>query len=344
MKISHTTFLILVMIITSSCGNDPAFGGLGRESISASEATLTGMVETRSDPTSMGVSTSLPPTQSTTSATEASQGYTYVRNATYCRMEEVQLKADIYLPTSTTEPRPLVIFVHGGGWTSGDKRSGGRTMNVEPLVLAGFAVATINYRLAPEYKMADMIADVRCAVRSFRAHASEYNIDPDRIGAWGESAGSQLAALMGTMDGSISKYDSAEYASYSSKVQAVVDLYGPSDFISLYSDGRNISLGPTTVSIFGSDDIYDPIYTDASPVSHITSDDPPFLILHGNEDITVPLSQSQELFKKLVASGVDAQLEIVKRGNHGFTREDQSPTREELLNLIIHFFSVKLNQ
>lgn len=284
--------------------------------------------------------TSLPSLQTTTSV--ETSNYTLKKGVTYCRMEDVQLKADIYLHLNSNEPVPLLIHIHGGGWTTGDKRIGDGFIKYDPLLNAGFAVASINYRLAPDYKMADMIADVRCAVRSFRAHAAEYNIDPDRIGVWGESAGAQLAALLGTMDDQFSEYDIGEYTTFSSRVQAVVDLFGPSDFITFYYDGNHISLGPTTESIFGSDDIHDPIFTDASPVTHISSDDPPFLIVHGDADESVPLSQSQEFYTKLLAAGVDAQLIVVKGGDHGLTKETVIPSREAIIQMIVDFFTEKL--
>jgi acetyl esterase/lipase len=306
------------------------------------EETQTSKAATNSIQPGWGTPTPPPSLRTTPTGYDDMSGSTIKRDVTYCRMDEVQLKADLYLHINANDPVPLLIHIHGGGWTTGDKRGGDGFMKFDPLVNAGFSVASINYRLAPDYKMADMIADVRCAVRSFRAHATEYNIDPDRIGVWGESAGAQLAALLGTMDDGFSAYDIGEYSEFSSRVQAVVDLFGPSDFISWYSDGSHRGLGPTTESIFGSDDIYDPIYTDASPVTHISSDDPPFLILHGNADETVPLSQSQEFYTKLLAAGVDAQLVVVKGGNHGLMEEAEVPSRDAIIQLIVDFFTEKL--
>src|SRR5262245_6137695 len=122
------------------------------------------------------------------------------RDVTYCTVDGVELKMDIYFPKNSTGATPLVIFIHGGGWSKGDKARGHGLTEFPPLLAAGFTVASLNYRLAPEYQFPAMLEDVKCAVRSFRAHASEYNIDPNRIGVWGTSAGAHLASMIGLTD------------------------------------------------------------------------------------------------------------------------------------------------
>lgn len=333
--------MILITAVLLSCQISPVSRKKLVETSRSSQKSLQGITATRPVPTLLRSTPLLSTMQYSTTGTEAFQ-IIIKRNMTYCKVDGVHLKADLFLPASATEPTPLLIHIHGGGWTSGDKRESDGFMEFYALVQAGFAVASINYRLAPEYKMADMIADVRCSVRSFRAHAAEYNLNPDRFGVWGESAGAQLSALLGTMEDEISEYDNNEFTAFSNRVQAVVDLFGPSDFIFLFYDGRKISLGPTTVSIFGSDDIYDPIYTYASPTTHISKDDPPFLIVHGDKDEIIPVSQSQEFFKKLLALEVDAKMVIVKNGNHGLTKDGQDPSREVIMQMIIDFFTEKL--
>jgi acetyl esterase/lipase len=151
-----------------------------------------------------------------------------MRDVTYCTVGNAELKLDIYYPKSRTGVTQLVIFIHGGGLSKGDKRGGEGMLDAPSLLDAGFTVASLNYRLAPEYKFPTMIQDVKCAVRFLRAHANEYKIDANKIGVWGTSAGGLLVNLLGTTD-SRAGFDVGEYLDQSSRVQAVVDMFGPGD-------------------------------------------------------------------------------------------------------------------
>lgn len=263
------------------------------------------------------------------------------KNVTYCTMQGVALLADIYFPQNVSGPTPLLIFIHGGGFRQGNKDGSAGFIEVPALLKAGFTVASIDYRLAPKFLMPAMIEDVKCAVRSFRAHASELNIDPNRIGVWGSSAGGHLAAMLGT-SGEVSKFDVGEYLDVSSRVQAVVDMFGPSDFSTM--PFRHVANDPESLymEVFGSNNKNDPIFTATSPVTYISADDPPFLILHGDADHSVPLDQSQELYDKLKAAGVDATLVIVKGGEHGLRTVGEWPSEEMITQIIVNFFIMKL--
>lgn len=261
------------------------------------------------------------------------------RNVTYCSADDIALQADIYFSQASGGKSPLLIFLHGGGWTGGSKDGGMGFEGLPALTAAGYTLASVEYRLAPRYKMPAMIEDAKCAVRSFRAHAAEYGIDPDRIGVIGASAGGQLAAMLGTADSSAG-FDAGEYAGNSSRVQAVVDLAGPSDFRVPFTTGTDYR--GLAMQVFGTDDPNDPLFAVASPVTWVSPDDPPFLILHGERDESVPLSQSQELYDALKAAGVDAELVVVKNAGHAMDSPDQSPTREELARKIVEFMQEKL--
>jgi acetyl esterase/lipase len=254
------------------------------------------------------------------------------REVTYCTVEGVELKMDLYLPKDTTGPTPLVVYIHGGGWSQGDKSGGAGMVDGPALLDAGFTMASLNYRLAPEYKMPAMVQDVKCAIRSLRAHAGEYNIDPGRIGVWGGSAGGHLVNMLGTTDAGAG-FDVGEYLDQSSRVQAVVDMFGPADLTVDFSGGYE----RLRESVFGD---FSPV--ESSPVTYITPDDPPFLILQGDADQVVPLSQSREFYDRLAAAGVDAQLVIVKNGPHGLGSPSESPARDELTKLIVQFFEAQL--
>ncbi|HEX6271080.1 MAG TPA: alpha/beta hydrolase [Anaerolineales bacterium] len=279
--------------------------------------------------------TSIPARQGSEAGSHTGQIY---KDITYCTMGGIALKLDLYFPQSMSAPAPVVVYVHGGGWTQGSRNGQVEMLYASALPEAGFILASVDYRLAPQHKFPAMIEDVKCAIRFLRARAAEYNIDPERIGAMGASAGGHLVSLLGVSDGSAG-FDMGEYLDQSSRVQAVVDLFGPADLTAGYSSAYQ----GMAQNVFGTTDPAHPVFMAASPVTYITPDDPPFLILHGDRDQTVPLAQSQELYDKLIAGGVDAQLVIVRGGSHGLTDPDAVPCLEELINLTLQFLKENLS-
>lgn len=262
------------------------------------------------------------------------------KDVTYGIAEGVALKMDIYYPLSATGAVPALAYVHGGGWIGGDKALGAGTYDVAELVSRGYLVAAINYRLAPQYKFPAQIEDVKCAIRFLRAKAATYGIDPARIGVWGGSAGGHLVALLGTTDSSAGLEGSSGFDEQSSRVQAVVDMFGPADLAVTFEGNKSDLLQ----RVFGTNDHKSDIVKRASPVTYVTADDPPFLILHGDKDALVPLSQSQILYDRLIATGVPATLVIVKNAGHGFvpTGGTPSPSRAELARMMADFFDKHL--
>lgn len=260
-----------------------------------------------------------------------------LRDVTYCIADGIDLKMDIYFPSATWgKPRPATVYVHGGAWIGGDKRDGAGILEIPELLLRGYVVAAINYRLAPKYKFPAQIEDVKCAIRSLRANAATYRIDPDRIGVWGGSAGGHLVSLLGLTDRSAG-FDVGQHLDQSSRVQAVVDYFGPSNL----TDFQSGSL-PQLLMVFGSKEGL----RKASPVTYITSDDPPFLIVQGELDTLVPPEQSQELYRKLTAAGLQATLVMVKNAGHGFRPVDGpiSPSRAEITKMTADFFDKHLQR
>jgi acetyl esterase/lipase len=257
-------------------------------------------------------------------------------NVTYGTADGVALKMDVYYPEMAEGVIPAVIYVHGGAWIEGDKETGVGATEIPELRSRGYLVAAVNYRLAPEYKFPAQIEDVKCAVRFLRANAANYGIDPDRIGAWGGSAGGHLVALLGVTDASAGFEGDGGYENQSSRVQAVVDMYGPTDLTELFRgvDSR------FAAQIFGIGSNNSDILKSASPVTWISSDDPPFLILHGEEDELVPPSQSKILYDRLVAAGVLATLVMVKNAGHGFLPVGGTidPSRQEITKMVADFF------
>lgn len=265
---------------------------------------------------------------------------TMERDVTYGTVDGFDLKMDIYYPTTATGPVPSVLHVHGGGWTKGDKALTAGIIDIVRLLRQGYLVASINYRLAPKYNFPAQIQDVKCAVRYLRAHASEYGVDPDHIGAFGGSAGGHLVTLLGVTDDSAGFDDSGGWHQQSSRVQAVADMFGPSNLTVIFEG----AMPPLLIKVFGTRDRNSDIVVQASPVTHVTADDPPFLILHGEKDKLVPISQSQILHEKLLAAGVSSTLVIVKNAGHGFMPAGgiPDPNPFELSGLLIKFFNQHL--
>jgi acetyl esterase/lipase len=265
---------------------------------------------------------------------------TVQRDVTYGTVDGIDLKMDIYYPTKANGLVPAVLHVHGGGWTKGDKALTAGIIDIIRLLRHGYLVASINYRLAPKYKFPAHIQDVKCAVRYLRAHAIEYGIDPDHIGAFGGSAGGHLVALLGTTDDSAGFDDSGGWPQQSSRVQAVANMFGPSDLTTIFKGAMPSLL----IQVFGTRDRNSESIVKASPITHVTADDPPFLILHGNRDKLVPVSQSQILHEKLLAADVSSTLIIVKNAGHGFLPAGgiPDPNPLELSRLLINFFNEHL--
>jgi acetyl esterase/lipase len=261
-------------------------------------------------------------------------------NVTYCNPDGIAQKMDVLYPkTLADQPMPVIVYVHGGGWTSGDKSSV-ELLDNPAMAMLGYVLVSLNYRLAPQYKFPAQIIDVKCALRHLRANAEQYKIDPNKIGVMGASAGGHLVALLGTTDQSAG-FDVGEYVDQSSRAQAVVDLFGPADLPALFTSNALV-IGR---DVFGATSRDDPILVRASPVTYITRDDPPFLILQGDQDTTVPPQQSQSLYEKLKAGGVNATLVMVKNAGHGFAPVGGtkiSPSLAELTKLVVEFFGTWL--
>ena len=209
------------------------------------------------------------------------------------------LRLDVYKPADLSQLHPAVILIHGGGWISFDK-STMRGMGAF-LSRSGFVAFAVDYRLfaGKENRWPAQLDDVQRAVRWIRANATKYHVNPEHIGAFGHSAGAQLAALLGMED----TRDNSDVglAKYSSRVQAVVDVSGPVDFTKDHdADAREF-----LTSFLGADFGQHPeVWRDASPVFHADSNSAPFLIVHGTRDQSVPIAQSQELADKLKAAKV----------------------------------------
>jgi len=218
------------------------------------------------------------------------------------------LLLDIYIPGEHSSTwRPAVVLIHGGTWMGGEK--GTMRGMASFLARSGFVAFAVDYRLfnGKENLWPAQLDDVQRAVRWIRANAAKYGVNPDNIGAFGHSAGAQLAALLG-MENTRDNSDPL-LAKYSSRVQAVVDVSGPSDFTTDPDADRDAFLS----SFFGATLVqHGEIWRDASPAFHVAKNDAPFLIFHGTLDNEVPIAQSQELADKLKQAAVPVKFVKVK--------------------------------
>jgi acetyl esterase/lipase len=255
------------------------------------------------------------------------------------------LKLDLYFPTNAAGARlPVVMYVHGGGWRMGGKEMLGLMPGPAELLRRNYLVASIDYRLAPDHKFPAMLEDAKCAVRFLRAHAQEFNLDPNRIGVMGDSAGGHLVTLLG-LTGASAGFEGDGWTNESSRVQAVVDLYGPSDLMNGPTNG--VPSG-TTIKLlkaaFGATNAEDPVLKRGSPVTYVTSHAPPFLIVHGDHDKLVSIKQSMELNERLKAAGADSTFVVITNFAHGYTPFwlKSSPDTTELSRRIADFFDKHL--
>ncbi len=234
---------------------------------------------------------------------------TEYKDIVYETIESTELKLDIYHLKNLTKKEPLLIFIHGGGLTKGDKRDYLRY--TVDFAQKGYITASIQYRFANKVKFPGQLFEVNSAIRWLKRNADKYNIDSSKIALIGGSAGGHLSLMAGYTNG-IKEFNDKSDTLISSRVQAVVDLYGPVDFTTKYAREHSIS-----VNMFGKTYDEDPkIYEMSSPIKFVSKDDPPTLIFQGTIDDLVPVSQSDSLAKKLEETGVPVEYHRLEGWPH----------------------------
>jgi acetyl esterase/lipase len=242
------------------------------------------------------------------------------------------LRLDLYRPSAGGSPRPLVIYVHGGGWQSGHTRHSGAFENW-PEVLAslarrGYVVASLEYRLSGEARFPAAIHDVKNAIKWLRASANKFAIDPGQVVIWGGSAGGQLAALAATSCGvQALEPESSPVSSQSDCVQGLVAWYGVFDLASIPERGdsplaKYLGCAPAQCVETA---------TLASALSHLDAKDPPVLLIHGELDKVVPVSQSRAFDRALKAKSIASELVVIPAVDHSFIGASAEETRKASL-------------
>jgi acetyl esterase/lipase len=225
------------------------------------------------------------------------------------------LKLDLFLPRENAgTPRPGIVFVHGGAWQGGNR--GAFARQAAYLAGKGYVGACIEYRLSGEATFPAAIEDCKAAVRWLRANAKTYHLDPDRIAACGGSAGGHLVALLGVSDKVKELEGVGGNAGISSRVNLVIAFNGVFDLTKVARNAQ--AAGPVARFLGGTAADKPEVYRQASPITHLTSDAPPFLFLHGTADKTVPIEQSRAMLAKLRQAGVKAELYEAEGAGHGF--------------------------
>ncbi len=260
-------------------------------------------------------------------------------DVTYATANGVKLKLDVYQPrTKDPRLRRIAVHIHGGAWKGGDKESARAFMR--ELIRAGYIGFAVNYRLSGEAKFPAQIHDCKAAIRWIRENAKDYNGEPDCIAVFGTSAGGHLAALLGTSGGVEELEGGVGETGVSSDVQAVCDWFGPSNLATVHANLPN-ERNPVVDLLGAPVGEARELALLASPITHVDSGDPPFLIIHGTDDPTVPAEQSRVFYEALKKAGVTVKYIEVPGGKHGGFH-DTDPSQRELVSEMIGFFDEHL--
>lgn len=261
-------------------------------------------------------------------------GVRFERDIVYAEAGNRKLTLDLYLPAQLG--RPLTVWIHGGAWRAGNKYPCPANVALQ----AGFAAACVSYRLSQTAQFPAQIHDVKASIRWLRANAEKYGYNAAKIGVWGSSAGGHLVALLGTSGGIDELEGSLGETKASSRVQAVADFFGPTDFLQMSKFPSKIAHdapnSPESLLVGGAIQENKDKVAKANPITWVTPDDPPFLIIHGDQDALVPMNQSELLHAALRKAGVESCLEIRKGEGHGF--KSPEPNR-----MAMEFFQRVLN-
>ena len=251
---------------------------------------------------------------------------------------------DLSLPDGPSRDRPLVVCIHGGGWTGGDKTNW--AWEAARLAEGGLAAASVNYRLCPEWPFPAAVEDVQRAVRWLRHHAAEHGLDASRFGAAGDSAGGHLASFLGLTE--TRQHVADELGPYSSRVSCVVDCYGPVDFVWMTRSASGPIVERFMAKPLSAETVGD--HLAASPITMVAPPVCPFLILHGTLDVgdtwgDVPIGISECFANRLRSCGGEVEVIRLEGAKHGFMANDsQGPHAPRAMAAALEFFRKHLGK
>ncbi len=242
---------------------------------------------------------------------------TKIPDVTYAQVDRHDLKLDIYLPTSV-ETAPLLVYIHGGAWRRGSKEE----IPTEAFIQAGYALASVEFRMSGVAMFPAQIHDIKAAIRYLRGNASKYGFDASRIGIYGTSSGGHLVSVVAVSNGdAVMEGSLGDYLDQSSDVQAVVSYYGASNLTSILKQstphGLRVREPALDLLIGGQPEDQPDLARLASPVFHVDANSAPLLMLHGDQDPQMPINQSHELQHAYQQQGVEVKFEVVHGAAHG---------------------------
>lgn len=264
-------------------------------------------------------------------------GITYAQADTWFGHSRKDLKLDIIHPEQGEKKSPCIVWICGGGWQQMSVSA--HLAYLSEVARQGFVVASVQYRTSNEAVFPAQLEDVKAAIRYLKAHADRYCIDTDRFGVMGESAGGHLTALT-ALTGDRKEFDKGGYLEYSSQVQAACPWYLPSDITKMIgrASAERQAAQPESLMIGGHALLDKEKAEQACPVNYVTEQAPPFMLLHGTCDRTVPFSQSEEMYEALRKAGAEPELVAVEGADHAGLEFFQ----KEIWDMIIEFFKKTL--
>jgi acetyl esterase/lipase len=250
----------------------------------------------------------------------------------YTKVGTTELKLDMARPAEGDGPFPGVLVIHGGGWRGGDK-AGNRPALAE-FARRGYVAISPQYRFCPKDTFPAQVQDVKAAVRWLRAHKGEYRLDADHIGAVGFSAGGHLSLMLGVTGPADGLEGDVSPDAPSSRVQAVVNYFGPTDLAA--TDIPAVSL-PLVKDFLGGSAVEKPeVAAKASPLTFISADDAPILTFQGTKDNLVPFSQAEKLTDAMAKAGVGGRTELLLGAGHGWSGTEMNRTSNEMFAFFDH--------
>jgi acetyl esterase/lipase len=244
-------------------------------------------------------------------------------NVKYGQAGSEDLTLHLALPKGAEGPRPVVLYIHGGGWRAGNKDL--HLEDIKEAAARGYVSASIGYRFVPKHKFPAQVEDVKCAVRWVRAHADELKADPKRIGAIGFSAGAHLSMLLGSMGSEDGMEGESGWADQPSQVQAVVAYFGPTNFVGV--EYPVLSRALVYDFLGGKEDEQPENFRKASPVTYVSKEDAPMLLFQGTKDLLVPYAQAYEMAEALTKAEVPGKVELLLGAGHGWQGDEMTHTR-----------------